>query len=240
MRTRFGYHIIKVVDRRPARGEVEVSHIMIRTGDSKDNQKAKDTIFTLYEQLQAGVKWDDLCKQYSEDPASKDNGGRLRPFGTGAMASVPDFERVAFSLQKPGEFSDPFQTQYGWHIIRLEKKIPLPSFEVLAPSLKNRVLRDERTEISKQALQAKLRKENQFQENKPNKVGGIGVGRFQLIDREHGWHLLFRMLIKRSLFSLKDQAYTVGSFLTYVQKNQRQNTNHACKISGPALQQLCR
>ena len=46
VRTRFGYHIIKVVDRRPAQGEVEVSHIMIRTGEGKDNQKAKDTIFT--------------------------------------------------------------------------------------------------------------------------------------------------------------------------------------------------
>ena len=111
------------------------------------------------------MKWDELCKQYSEDPASKDNGGKLRPFGTGAMASVPDFERVAFSLQKPGELSDPFQTQYGWHIIRLEKKIPLPSFEVTVPSLKNRVIRDERTELSKQAMQAKLRKENLFQEN---------------------------------------------------------------------------
>ena len=125
VRTRFGYHLIKVLDSKPARGEVEVSHIMMRTGNNKDNEKIKNTIFNMHDQLQAGVNWEELCKQYSEDPTTKDNGGKLKPFGTGAMAAVPEFEKIAFYLQKPGEISDPFQTQYGWHIIRLERKIPL-------------------------------------------------------------------------------------------------------------------
>ena len=146
---------------------------------------------------------------------------------------------LPFSLQKPGEFSDPFQTQYGWHIIRLGKEIPLPSFEVLAPSLKNRVLRDERTEISKQALQAKLRTENQFQENKPSKVRGNGAGRFQPLTGNMGSRLLFRMPTKQILFSLKDQAYTVKHFLNTSRKTSAK-TRTACKIPGPALQQLCR
>ena len=81
------------------------------------------------------------------------------------MSTVPEFERIAFYLQKPGEISDPFQTQYGWHIIRLERKIPLPSLEEISPSLKTRVARDERTDLSKQTLQAKLRKEFGFKEN---------------------------------------------------------------------------
>ena len=106
VRTRFGYHIIKVFDRRPAQGEVEVSHIMIRTGDGKDNEKAKDNIFSIYEQLQAGMKWEELCKQYSEDPATKDNAGKLRPFGTGAMAGVPEFEKISVRPAK------------AWRVIR--------------------------------------------------------------------------------------------------------------------------
>ena len=72
---------------------------------------------------------------------------------------------MAFDLQKPGEISDPFQTQYGWHIIRLERKIPLQTFDEIAASLKSRVTRDERTELSKQTLQIKLRKEYRFSEN---------------------------------------------------------------------------
>jgi peptidyl-prolyl cis-trans isomerase SurA len=109
VRTRYGYHILKVFDRRPARGEVEVSHIMIRTSDEKDLSKAKNTIFTIYEQLQAGVKWEELCKQYSEDPATKDSGGKLRPFGTGGMAGVPN-SREQLLIREPwrcfGSFSN--------------------------------------------------------------------------------------------------------------------------------------
>ena len=165
VRTRFGYHLIKVLDRRPAQGEVEIAHIMLRTSPEKDAEKVKNTIFEIYDKLRAGVKWEELCKEFSEDPGSKDNGGKLRPFGVGAMANVPEFERVAFSLRQPGDISDPFQTQYGWHVIRLERKIPLLSFEEMNASLKSRVARDERTQVSKEAVQVKLRKEFQFSEN---------------------------------------------------------------------------
>ncbi len=124
IRTRFGYHLIKVLDRKPARGEVEVSHIMIRTGNDKENEKIKNTIFNIHDQLQAGMSWEELCRQYSEDPSTKDNGGKLRPFGTGAMAAVPEFEKIAFYLQKPGEISDPFQTQYGGILCGWNAKFP--------------------------------------------------------------------------------------------------------------------
>ncbi|HEU5289699.1 MAG TPA: peptidylprolyl isomerase, partial [Cyclobacteriaceae bacterium] len=175
VRTRFGYHILKIVDRKPARGEVEVSHIMIRTGAERDAAKSKNLIFEIYEQLNGGVSWEEVCKQYSEDPSSKNNGGKLRPFGVGAMASVPEFDRVAFSLQKPGEVSDPFQTQYGWHIVRLEKKIPLPTLEELAPNLKGRVARDERVQVSKQALTSKLKRDFSFTENTVTKAKVFGL-----------------------------------------------------------------
>jgi len=222
VRTRFGYHIIKVTDRKPARGEVEVSHIMIRTGDNKDNEKAKNTIFEIYDQLRAGAKWEELCKQYSEDPGTKDTGGKLRPFGVGAMASVPAFESVAFSMQKPGEISDPFQSQYGWHIIRLEKKIPFQSYEELAPTLKQKVARDERVQVSKHALQAKLRKDYHFEENKIIKTKVFALADTTL--KKGVWKPVASGLEKEKLFSLSENTYTVKSFISYAEKNQHANT----------------
>lgn len=220
VRSRFGYHIIYVTDRRPARGEVEVSHIMIRTGDDKDNEKAKNTIFDIYDQLQGGVKWEELCKQYSEDPGSKDNGGRLRQFGTGAMANIPEFERIAFSLTKPGEISDPFQTQYGWHIIRLERKIPLAPFEELSTSLKSRVNRDERTQVSKQALGTKLRKEFQYTEVPLVKSKVLALADTTI--KKGKWKApIYPNGQKEILFTLTDKKYTVQEFLNYAQKNQK-------------------
>lgn len=219
VRTRFGYHLVKVEDTRPARGEVEVSHIMIRTGDGKDNDKAKNTIFDIYDQLQAGVKWEELCKQYSEDPGSKDNGGRLRAFGSGAMASVPAFEQVAFSMKKPGDVSDPFQSQFGWHIIRLERKIPLAPYAEMATNLKTKVNRDERTQISRQALQAKLRKEFDFKEIEAAKTHALAQADTSL--RRGKWKTPAGYPDKETLFTLKGKPVMSAEFLAYAQKNQR-------------------
>jgi peptidyl-prolyl cis-trans isomerase SurA len=222
VRTRFGYHLIKVSDRRPARGEVEVSHIMIRTGEDKDNEKSKNTIFEIYDQLQKGVSWDDLCSEYSEDPATKNMGGKMRPFGVGVMSAAPEFEIVSFELDKPGNISDPFQTAYGWHIVRLERKIPLPSFEEMAPSLKNKVSRDERIQISKQALEEKMRRDLGYSE-----VAEIKEKVFSLADttlQQGKWKTpAYPNAEKETLFKLKGSVITVKDFLAYVQKNQKPN-----------------
>jgi peptidyl-prolyl cis-trans isomerase SurA len=220
IRTQFGYHILKVYDKRAAQGEVEVSHIMIRTGADQDNTKAKNTIFDVYDKLRGGVAWDELCKEYSQDPGSKDAGGKLRPFGTGVMRNVPEFERVAFSLEEPGDISDPFQTQYGWHIIKLERKIPLASFEDLAPTLKNQVARDERTQVSKQALQAKLRRDLHFQEDAAIKTKVLALSDSTL--SKGTWKApTFPKADKQMLFSIDKKKYSVKDFFTYAQRNQR-------------------
>ncbi|MGE0770208.1 MAG: peptidylprolyl isomerase [Cyclobacteriaceae bacterium] len=160
VRTRFGYHIIKVDDKRPASGEVEVSHIFVRGNDPK----VKDRILEVAGQLAAGRGWETVCSDFSEDPGSKNNGGRLRPFGVGALSSAPEFEKAAFSLNEPGQISEPVQTSYGWHILRLEKKIAVPPFDEMEASLRRRVSRDERLTISKQLALEKKKKEFGFRE----------------------------------------------------------------------------
>ena len=220
IRTRFGYHVLKIVDRKPARGEVEVSHIMIRTGADRDAVKSKNLIFEISEQLNGGVSWDELCRQYSEDPSSKSNGGKLRPFGVGAMASVPEFDRVAFSLQKPGEVSDPFQTQYGWHIVRLEQKIQLPTLEEMMPNLKGRVARDERVQVSRTALSTKLKKEFLFTENRATKAKVFALADSTFTKGK--WKAPANSATsKETLFSIQKKNVSVQNFLNYVKQNQR-------------------
>jgi peptidyl-prolyl cis-trans isomerase SurA len=223
VRTRFGYHILKVLDRRPARGEVEVSHIMIRTGNTKDNDQVKNAIFNIHDQLQAGMNWNELCLQYSEDPNTKENGGKLRPFGAGAMSAVPEFERIAFNLQKSGEYSDPFQTQYGWHIMKLERKIPVPSFDEIAPTLKNKVARDERTELSKQDLQEKLRSDYMFTENAVAKTRLLSLADSSL--QKGKWNAKLAVKSgKEALFTLKGKKYSIQSAIDFIRKNQKPNS----------------
>lgn len=215
VRTRFGYHIVNIADRRPARGEVEVSHIMIRTGEGVDEENAKARVFEIYDQLRAGAAWNELCKQYSEDPGSKNNGGKLRPFGAGAMAAVPEFEQAAFSLENSGDISDPFKTAYGWHIVRLERKIPLAPFEEIAPTLKNRVGRDERLQISKEAWKKKLKR--QFAYSESEKVTQRVLSIPDSVIAAGAWDASVE---KEILFSMENRSYTAGEFLRYARKNQ--------------------
>ena len=218
VRTRFGYHLIKLVDRKPARGEVEVSHILLRT-DQGDAKKIKDKAFEIYDQIKGGRSWDDVCKEYSEDASTKNSGGRLRPFGVGVLASVPEFEAVAFSLQKPGEVSDPFQSSIGWHIVRLEKKIPIPSYEEIQPSLKRRVSRDERLQISKSSLLAKRKKEFAFVET-GLKTKIISSADSNLVKGK--WRFNGTSELRNGvLFTAQNEKVAGDEFIRYVESNQK-------------------
>lgn len=222
VRTSFGYHIIKIGATRLSRGEVEVSHIMLRAG-TRDEAKAKTLIADVHKQLGAGKKWEDLVKQYSEDPGSKDIGGKLRPFGVGALARIPEFDSVAFSLKTPGEISAPFQTTYGWHIVRLERKIPLPSFEESAASLKNRIARDPRIQLSKQAAMNKLKRDFGFTENAATKTKVLVLADTALAKGK--WKIPGSFSAnKETLFTLQDRKFTAHDFLSYVQQHQRMNS----------------
>ncbi len=218
IRTRFGYHLVKVHGRRPAQGEVEVAHIMLRANG--DDQRARDLAFEVHDKLQKGVDWNELCAEYSEDPSSSENGGKLRAFGVGVMSSVPEFEEAAFALKNPGDFSDPVKTQFGWHIIRLERKIALPPFDEMRESIRNRVSRDERAQISRQAIQNKMKKEFGFRENADVKSKVFSLADSSLT--KGTWKANGRGT-DEVLFTMNGTNYTAKNFLQYVEQNQRAN-----------------
>jgi peptidyl-prolyl cis-trans isomerase C len=90
--------------------EVRARHILVES-----KEKARE----LFEKVAYGTDFAELAKQFSKDPGSKDQGGDLGYFSKGQM--VPQFEEVAFKLQK-GEVSQPFETQFGWHILKVDDR----------------------------------------------------------------------------------------------------------------------
>ena len=218
VKTRFGYHLIKVFDKKPSRGEVEVSHILLRA--TKDNEaKQKNLIFEIYDQIKNGRNWDDLCKQYSEDGNTKNAGGRLRPFGIGALAAVPEFEATAFAMQTPGEISDPFQSNIGWHIIRLEKKIPTPTYAEIESSLKKRVARDERMKISEEALALKRKKDLGFIENSETKTKVMALADSNLLKGK--WKFVGNPELKKlTLISVSSKELKAGDFISWIEQQR--------------------
>lgn len=161
VRTRFGYHIIKVADRRPARGQVKVAHIMMRSTDQDTPEKrssVEQRINEVHAQVMTGrMTFADAALKYSEDESSNTKAGELPMFGTGKM--IEEFEDAAFGLQKVDDISAPIKSRYGWHIIRLLEKQPLATFDASKSELKNKISRDSRAEITQKVFIERLRKE---------------------------------------------------------------------------------
>ncbi len=220
VRTRFGYHLIKVESRQPARGEVEVSHILLRKTGA-DDKAVRDKIFMIDEQLKKGRPWEEVCREFSEDANTKDAGGKLRPFGVGALASVPEFETVAFGLREPGQVSDPFSSNIGWHIVRLEKKIPLPPYAEVEASLKNRVARDERLQASRQWVENQRKKTFNFSENATAKEKVMALADTLLVRGK--WRYVGEgALLEQSLVIVNGQPRPVRDFVAFVLNEQKQ------------------
>ncbi|MFY7669852.1 peptidylprolyl isomerase [Tenacibaculum sp. MEBiC06402] len=151
-KTRFGYHILKVTDKRMSKGAFEVAHILAR--DNSIVGKVK--IDSVYQKLQNGASFEELAKKYSEDKGSAVNGGMLPKFSSGRM--VPAFENEVFNLKEEGTYSKPFKTRYGWHIVKLIKNYPVKSFEQLKPELEARIRTSNRGKLSLQKLISDLKK----------------------------------------------------------------------------------
>lgn len=173
VRTRFGYHLIKVNDVRENRGEVTVAHIMLANPSKKEGalepdsaamDAVKNQINDIYKKLQQGENFEALAKQFSEDKSSAPKGGVLNKFGSGQLSSE-EFENVAFSLQKEGDISQPFQTQFGWHIVKLIARHPVRTLDQMKSELEGRVGRDERSRLIAQSMNEKLRKKYPVKRN---------------------------------------------------------------------------
>lgn len=217
-RTQFGYHVLKVHDKRPSRGKVNVSHIMLRFSPSmtmEDSVTIRNRIFEIYDQLLSGYDWDLLCKEVSQDQSSKERGGSLSPFGIGEM--IPEIAEAAFSLNNIGDLSDPVMTPYGWHILKLDGQIPLPSFEEYKSQLSRRIQRDSRSNKSKEVLIKRLKKENDFTENTELKSRLLNLADSSIFGG--AWDPFGEIIKSDKIFSLTDSVYQVQDLVYYINKN---------------------
>ncbi|MDE1208286.1 peptidylprolyl isomerase [Tenacibaculum larymnensis] len=156
-KTKFGWHIVKVTDIRNSKGEFEAAHILVR-----HSSKGESKIHSLYKLLESGKLFEEVAKEHSEDTNTAKIGGKLPRFGTGKM--VDEFENNVRNLKDSGDYSKPFKTKYGWHIAKLIKNYPVPSFSEMENELIRKVKQSKRIKVSDQALFRKLMDKYQVKE----------------------------------------------------------------------------
>ena len=203
-RSQFGYHIIKVDNFRVSRGALETAHILI----FDTTKVGKTKIDEVYAKLQNKESFEKLANAYSDDRGSKTKGGKLNKFGTGKM--VKPFELAAFALESEGDFSKPFKTRFGWHIVKLLKKYPIQSFEEMKKELTVKVKRSSRMQMSETAVINKLKKQYSIVENEEAK---------NILNRKD-IRTISKDSLQNTILSINGATITQEAFVTYL-KNRR-------------------
>lgn len=188
VRTSYGYHIINVTDKRVARGEIKVAHILVRFNTNAEIEASKAAgskeialkdpekkINEIYEKLESGTSFEELARLYSEDKKTANQGGELPKFGTGKM--IQPFEDYAFELKEDGAYSKPFKTQFGYHIVKRLELYPTKSFEEMEGKIEKNMSRDAKKLYTTDAVVARLKKEYDFKEQKNNLTPFFNLGK---------------------------------------------------------------
>jgi peptidyl-prolyl cis-trans isomerase SurA len=152
-RSKKGWHIFKNEDERPAVGKIKAAQILfaVPEGNIVMRDRAKQLADSVYTALKAGGDFGSMAKLYSNDKMTYMGGGVMPEFGVAKYDG--SFERVAFSLKKDSDISQPFQTEFGYHIIKRISRSPIPENkddETYMYNLRQDVMKDSRIEIARE------------------------------------------------------------------------------------------
>ena len=215
IRSTFGYHIVKVHAKKPNPGEIMAAHILISTPQNADDLIAKYKIDSIYNLLQNGADFAELAKEYSDDKGSAVKGGELSWFGLRKM--VPEFESVAFSLNTPGEYSAPFKSRFGYHIVKLIAKRPYPEYDDdFREDLTRLLVRSDRMWEFRMPQFKELKKAYDFKLNQEAYQELV-----QIADKYHPKDSTFFSAcagLNKTLFTINDLSYSQTDFINYMKR----------------------
>lgn len=210
VKTRFGYHVIKVTQKQERVPQIRASHVLVDFFDDEgkpDTTLAIARIDSVKQLLKEGKSFADVAERFSKDTGSKRNGGDLNYFERRMM--IKEFDEAAFNLQV-NEISDVVKTNYGFHIIKLTEKKPYPTFEEDKENLK-KIYKQFRynTELEEFTTSLKKKYNYKFNENTADFI--IQHGDSVRIGSEY-WEAEWRNQVKDSeLFSFTGLSMSVDS-----------------------------
>lgn len=220
VRSKYGYHLIKVNAIRPALGEIKLAHIMTRASKSESPEKiaaAKEKIFQYYDLLKKGNPFADLARKYSEDAGSAKTGGQMRWLKSGELP--PDIEETVFALKDSNDYSVPLQSDYGWHIFQLQQKRPVASYEKMKSQLEERIMSDDRGKMAEQSKIAEIMKEAGFVKYTEN-IEAVA----QVMDSSvytGTWNPAPAGDLIEPVFKIHEREYTQNELAAYVTQTKR-------------------
>lgn len=236
-RSKKGWHIFKNEEERPAVGKIQVAQILfaVPVDNNVLRDRARQLADSVYKALKGGSDFEELAKKYSDDKMTFMNGGLMPEFGVAKYDG--GFEKAAFSLKNDGDISEPFQTEYGYHILKRISRSPIPATNndvAFTAGLKQQVLSDNRIDIAKEKFLKQILTKTGYKKN-------------VAIDDASLWKLTDSSIIankniasgslneKSVLFSFNNsKKVTVGDWLQYA-KRTKENTQPTKSLTYPQM-----
>ena len=223
VRTEYGYHLIKVNKRRLSPGYIKVAHVMVFAPDTateKQKGLAEWKIWAVHDSLMAGYPFEELARRNSDDLQSAELGGELPYFKTGQI--LPDYQETALTLNKPGEFSRPFKTQYGWHLIKLLDKQPIGNYEAMRTEHTNQIKQYNRLRSTRLLTLARMKKKYDYREISSDISDFLEIIDERIFDGI--WTIPDKAVLNEVLFTIGGKEYTQMDFALYLQEIQSEIT----------------
>ncbi len=229
IRTQFGYHLIKLDDKKNAMGQAQVAHIYFMippNATAADSARVEKKANKVYQEILDGKSYIDAVSEYSEDKGSAKAGGLLPWFGVNRM--VPEFIEIVYQLNDSGDIAKPLLTAYGWHIVQLKGKKPIKPYDEIKDELKKKVLKDSRAEKSKDIIVEKIKKDFKFKEYSKAKNSFYTVVDSSILIGK--WEISNADGLEKTLFKIGNKKYTQKDFADYLFANQKNQTRVAVDI----------
>jgi len=217
IRSPLGVHLIKILDTRPARGEREVAHLLIRNKlKGKPVKNAKARIDSLHQLIMTGkAEFDDLVVNNSDDANTKKKKGYLGNFGISQFEIA--FEDAAFNLENDGDISAPVESAIGWHIIKRIGKKDYADQTKMKAEIQNLLKKNDRAENARLALISNIKRSASFKEF-PIALNAFAM---KLDESFYSYKWTIPQMKANTIFSLGDQNFTTQDLAEYCKRNTR-------------------
>ncbi len=223
VRSDFGYHLIKVTDRKPALGRVQVAHILLRIpadATAADSAAVEAKAQEAYNKIMAGEDFNRIAEQYSDDKSTASKGGILPWFGANKM--IPEFIKEISGMKNINDVSKPFSSSFGWHIVKLLDRKEIGTYEDNLNDLKQSLTRNDRAKKSEEALLNRIKNEYNFSQNLKTRDAFYKVVTDTIF--AGGWNVAQAAGLNKTMFTLGRRSYSQQDFANYLAKNQRKRT----------------
>lgn len=226
VRTKYGYHLIKLEDKRPYSGKVTAAHIMLKNPKNKGpkvQKRKKQKIDSIHRAITDGAAFEKMVRKHSQDRRSKRNQGKLPAFERTVEYLPENFIDTAFALEENGAISQPFKTKYGWHIVKRIDKEGIKPFEEMKKSLEKEVKKNNRSSLIEKSVAEDVKEREDFKFYNEN--FNMFIKQMDTMLLQGKWELKQPNKYKKPLIKIEDELISLLSFAEYV-KQQQEKANY--------------